>query len=110
MGLVITLIWLLIISGIFWGIFFASRRAGLPKREEPGRVDYDKIRRLERELGVGQNPADAPALPHPEDDRWEELRAWGQEAPVRRIDYRHRRRPDPKPRPPDQANPQTELK
>lgn len=88
-----------------------------------GKPDYEKIRRLERELGVGLPDHEcarggrgcgvgcsAPALPFPEDDEGEEVRAWGQEAPVRRIDYRHRRRPDPKPQLPNPARPQIEKK
>lgn len=116
------------------GIKDGTKRALAPG--QVGRPDYNKIARLERELGIGQPKehscerggldcgvgCSAPAVPEddPAPGDYEEVRIQESPEPVRRIDYRKRlpvrqrtilrRHPDPPPRLPDPANPQTELK
>jgi hypothetical protein len=108
-------------AAVVWpvGLVWDRRRKQIPERKP----DYNKIAELERKLGLVEPQHEcsrgghgcgvgcsAPAVPEddPDPEDYEEVRAWGQADPVRRIDYR--KRADPPHRRPDTPHPQTELK
>lgn len=84
-----------------------------PTRDVPRGLDYEYIDRLEYELRMGQyDPGPEPEPRGLEDARpafWgaEEIRAWGEAEPIRKIDCTRR---DPAPKMPETPRPQTDLK